>query len=330
MTLEAIPWMIKGGIHSENSGRRVLYKATNGSEGVSGIGDLAVKQTAVASSTIQVMPGGATMLSRYPGVKGESYDGQVTAAESLVVPANSTGSVRYDMVIARIDDWNMPGGQAVPATLPTSTVPAFKLQIITNVNSSYRKASQLGLNYPAIALARITMPANTTTVAQSQILNLREMTMPRRQRALLTKSLVPGQEETLNSTTTQTFPAAAIWITECPEWASRARVSARWNGVLYPPGSSYGTSFAKIGTNDPAVVATQEVAWDTPNAAGNMRTNWEAADDVAIPAGLRGKSIDVRLIGKLTSGLSAARPQVTAYSSVVLDIEWLEAPAEDA
>mgnify|MGYP003297990314 CR=1 FL=1 len=57
---------------------------------------------------------------------------------------------------------------------------------------------------------------------------LREMTSPRRLRNLLTKAMVTGQEDTLNNTSGEVFPSAGTWVTEVPEWASRARVLARW------------------------------------------------------------------------------------------------------
>jgi hypothetical protein len=332
MAVENIPWMIEGGIHTAASGRRVLNKATGGAEGVAAIGDLRVRQAAIANGTVIVAPGGATMVSRYPGVKGESYDGQNNSDTVVAVPANGGGSTRYDMVIARIDDWNMPGGQTKPQALPTSTVPVFKLQVVTGVSSTAKKAKDLNLNYPAIALARLAVPAGTAAITQAMIFDLREVAVPRRQRALLTRQLTAG--DTANLTVVggagQQWPLNSF-VTEVPEWATRARVVADWRMVRVPAGNAFGRIWFRLGVGDPAVVTSQQGFYDSANATNTSRINYGVADDLAVPAGLRGKSITCAMFGfREDSGGAGAAPRMDAFSSIVLDIEWLEAPAEDA
>jgi hypothetical protein len=332
MTVENIPWMIEGGLHSAASGRRVLYKATGGAEGVAGIGDLRVHQAAIANGTVLVEPGGAVMVSRYPNVKGQSYDGQVTAQHVVNVAANGGGSTRYDLVIARIDDWNYAGQQAKPAVLPTDTVPAFKLTTIQGVPSTTKTAKERNLGYPAIALARIAMPAGTSAVTDAMITPLREVAVPRRQRALLTRALTTGSTDVLTAKTAagESWPNE-LWMQEIPEWASRARIVANWGGVRFPANSNaFGNVWVTLGWNDPAVVSTQTVRYDAPAVGNVTRQSLSAADDIAIPAGLRGKAVYMGVWGNVDPSQATAGPSLDGGSSVVLDIEFLEAPAEDA
>src|SRR4051794_20120017 len=136
MPLENIPWAVLDGITSASTGRMLAYTASGGEEGVAGIGDLLVRQTAVASGSVRVSSGGAILVNRYPGVKNESYFARAGDETLVAVPQNAGGSTRYDMLVVRIDDWNFAGAQAKPQTLPTNAVPVSKFQLITGVSSS--------------------------------------------------------------------------------------------------------------------------------------------------------------------------------------------------
>src|SRR5690242_5446929 len=154
MAFDPMPLAVKGGIHSEALLRMVAFRAAEGGEGVSGIGDLMVRQQSVASGNVDIAVGGATLVNRYPGVVNESYVGRASSLTSVAIAPNAGGATRYDLVIARIDDWNFPGSQAVPGALPTATVPVFKPVVLSGVAAT-ATARSLGLAYPAISLARI-------------------------------------------------------------------------------------------------------------------------------------------------------------------------------
>lgn len=334
MTVENIPWMIHGGKHSAASGRRVLFKATGGGEGVAAIGDCKVVQNGVANGTVITGPGGCTLRSRYPGIRGESYDGQVLTDTAVAIAPNGGGATRYDMVIMRIDDWNFPGQQSVPAGLPRDDVPVTKLAVIQGVAATAKTALDAvpNLAYPAVALARIAIPAGTSAITNAMITDLRKMAVARKEPAMRAKSLVAADAETLTNTTAagEQWPNAALFTVECPEWASRAVVSLRLNGVRVPVGNAWGQIWARIGHGEPDVITTPSTTFDTPNSTSTARESWECASEVAVPASLRGKTLTVLPMGKI-DGMSgaAARPSMDGGSSVVLDIQWVEAPAAD-
>lgn len=328
MTVENIPWMIQGGLHSAASGRRVLNKATGGAEGVAGIGDLRVHQAAVANGTVLIEPGGATMVSRYPGVKGQSYDGQVTATEVLAIAPNGGGSTRYDLVIARIDDWNYAGQQAVPASLPTDTVPAFKITKIQGVASTVKTAKELNLGYPAIALARIAIPAATGAITDAMITPLREVAVPRRLRNIRTVAVTGGTTDDLD-VSGEYWPNAIAGTIEIPEWATRARIVAQWFGIVAFTGSTrYGSLWVRLAAGTPSVIDSQSTGYDLNGVANSSRNTYGAADDIAIPAAIRGTTVNIAAVGSIGGG-AGAYLRADGLSSVVLDVEFLEAPAED-
>jgi len=331
MPLENIPWAVLGGITSPSIGRMLAFHATAGEEGVGGVGDFLVRQTAVASGDVRIAPGGATIVSRYPGVQNESYMTRAGDETLVAIPQNAGGSTRYDLIVARIDDWNFAGAQATPDVLPTDEVPVGKFQVITGVPSNIKRAKELNLNYPAVALARVAIPAATAAVTQAMITDLREKVQPRRLRQLLTRAIVSGGEDSLTATSAagESFPDN-LWTIEVPDWATRARIVATWNGVTIKTGSANGLLWVQLGYGRADLVKTQTTGWDTTAITNQQRQTWGAADDVAIPSTMRGQSINVGLWANIPTGTGSNRnPILDAGSSVVLDIEFLEAPSED-
>jgi hypothetical protein len=329
MAVENIPWMIKGGKHSEGSGRRVLFHATGGAEGISSIGDLRVQQQAVATGTVKISTGSCVMVNRYPGAFNESYDGKNASETTIAIAPNGGGSTRYDLIIARIDDWNYAGQQATPDPLPTDTVPAFKFAVISGVAGTVKTAKQLNLAYPAIALARIAVPAATSAITQAMITDLREKAVPRRQRNVNAYSVVGATVDNLDAGAGEAFPNGAAFNVEVPEWATQARVTCTWYGVKIPSGSTRtGYLMLKIGAGRADVITTQASAFDNTGVANASRNTMGLADTRSIPATMRGQTVAIWPFGQPTGG-AGGYISADALSSCVTDIEWLEAPTED-
>ena len=336
MALENIAWSITGGIVSASLARMLAFQATGGEEGVAGIGDFGVRQAAVAGASIRISNGGAVLVSRYPGVKNESY--MVRAGDETVVsyPANNTGSTRYDLVVVRVDDWNFPGQQAQPGTLPTNAIATAKFQVITGVPSTTKTASQLGLGYPAVALARVAVPASTSTITQAMITDVREKAVPRRKRDLRALSVITGGEDTID--VTSAYPSGGEywpdqgWTVEIPSWATQVRLVANWGGVLFGPGGSYGFIWARIGANRPDVLNCQRSQFDsTATSSGDYsRLTLTVADTMEIPPSMRGQSVLVALMGSSAVTFPVGRrAKLDASSSVYFDMEFIEAASED-
>lgn len=333
MPVENIPWAIEGGKHTAGAARRVLHKGTGGAEGVAGFADLRVRQAAVANGTVIVSAGGAVMVSRYAGVRGESYDGENLSDTVLNVTANGSGALRYDLVIARIDDWNFPGQQAKPASLPTDTVPAFKLAVITGVSAATRTAKELNLGYPAIALARIALPAATSAVTQAMILDLRKKVNPLRERFLGLKSIPNGSTSVLDKTQAQgdeIFPVEGSWTVDVPEWATRLKLKLDFNALVAPPGGgAAGYLWARIGAGRSDAFITETTQYDTTTSTSYFRFSTAVVAELAVPKAMRGQTISIQSWGRYVNGDAGKYISADWASNVSLDVEWVEAPTED-
>lgn len=333
MALENIALAVDGGIVSASLMRMLAYQATGGEEGVGGIGDMAVRQTAIASSQVRIAAGGAVLVNRYPGVQNESYMIRAGDETLLDIPANGGSTPRTDMVIAYVDDWNMPGGSPLPpgTVLPTNSVATAKYRVYTGIPAGLTKASQLNLSYPAIALAVLTVPPATAAITQAMITNVRRKAVPRRQDVTLTKALIAGQEDALDTAgpAVEIWPNAAVWPVEVPEWAARCRVRATWSGVNIPAGSTRsGGVYAYIGQGNAAGFATQKTGLKAPGSTQPGRATVTMSDDVAIPKGLRGVTSNMQLMGSLDGG-AGGYPTIDSYSSVSLELTFIEASTED-
>ncbi len=330
MAFENIPWMTHGGKHSASLGRMVAYMATGGAEGVQSLGDLRVRAAAIANGTVIVGPGGAVMVSRYAGDINESYVGRVPSDTVVNVPANGGGSTRYDLVIARVDDWNKPGGQATPGALPTDTVAVFKAQVITGVAAGVKTAKELNLGYPAIALARIALPAGTSAVTNAMITPLREMAQPRRKRDFRVLNQKVGRNNTLTVTAAagEQFPNDGVFTVEVPDWATEVRLKETLDGISVPAGTAYASIWVRFGNGRADVVNTEVSLVDLTSArADPSRVTAGNAATILIPATMRGQSITVLLMGRKLGG--TVNLGADAATALALDMEFIEAAAED-
>lgn len=328
MAMERVPYLVGGGFeHSAEVMRSALAASTSGAEGIVTPGDFKVTPLAVPGTSVVVAPGNALIRNSYQGGAAQSY--AVRAPSQTEFPIVATGSAggRTDLVVARIDDPTYAGSGFDPATFE-----AAKLEVIRGVPAATRTAAELGLSYPAIALARITLPASTGTVTAGMITDLRVMALPRKERQLYVHPLVAGDGTKVLTTTAvegMYWPNVTSWRVDVPSWAQRVRVIGQIGGVLLPAagGNAWGRIWVRIGgMSDPDGMNTQETSWDLPsNLVGNVRQAWIYGDDRAVPAGMRGRDVTLatraRVIG---SDGPESRPVADSLSVVTIDIEFYE------
>lgn len=328
MAMERVPYLVGGGFeHSAEVMRSALAASTSGAEGLVSPGDFKVTPLPVPGTSIIVGPGNALIRNNYGGGGAQTY--AVRAPQQTELPIQATGSAggRTDLIVARVDDPTYAGTEFDPETYE-----AAKFEVIRGVPASTRTASQLGLSYPAIALARVTLPTSTGTVTAGTITDLRKLAQPRKERHLFVRPLVQGdgvRRLANEDDTGQYWPDVTAWRVEVPEWAQRVRMVAQWGGVslLAGGGNSYGRLWIRLGsTEDSAGVNSQETSWDLPDGlVGNVREAWMGGDDRAVPAALRGRDIPVGLRGRVRGADTAAsKPQLDSVSVVSLDLEFYE------
>lgn len=327
MAWDSVPWFVGGGAqHSPEVARLLAYAATSGAEGIVDVGDLKVSPLAVPGGSVRVSPGAAIIRDRTSGAGNQSYVARMATEDTIAVSPTGSGGGRSDLVVARIEDPFVAGAPWQDPTDPT-VGPYVYTRIIPNVPAGTKDVKSLNLGYSAIPLARIDLPASTGTVQASHIVDLRKVARPRRDRQLRTTALSQGNTDALTIYSpigNERWPDVTYTL-DIPEWATAAKVIATWSGVQFPPGNSYGSVFVLLGYQDPGGdVRTQTVRYDTPGATNNSRATIVLADDVVIPAHLRGKSVVCELVGTAEGGTQAAQPILDWASAISLDIEFVE------
>lgn len=334
---DGVPWWTGGEAeHSDETARLLAYVASQGSEGIIGINDLQVRAQVTPNGTIRVLPGACIIRNRAASATYQSYAARLPTTDSPVtVPPTTSAGGRTDLVIARVENPNVPGE---PWQQPGNRAdgPYIFTRLIQGVPAGTTDVRQVSsrVNDSAITLARITQPASNSVVTQAMITSLRQMAMPRTKTRVFGHSIIVAEAETLASTATdgEYWPnvAGTFFQVDVPEWATRLALRAEWSQVLVPAGNGYGNVWARVGGNATNAFDTQRSSWDSPGSTNNQRASWSVADDVAIPASMRGTNISIGFKGKITSiSATAARPVLDAASSISLITSFFEAPAED-
>ena len=333
MALDKTPWLVGGGAeHSAEVARLLAHVATAGAEGIIGAGSLAVRAQATPGPSVRVAPGAAAILNRYAGGAQQTY--VLRNASQTTVPISATGSSggRTDLVVARILDPQYQG----QAPSDPNAFDYSRLEVIEGVPAGTTSAAQLGLSYPAIALARVTLPASTATVTSSMIRDLRAVANPRTEDVWRVRPQVMADGgETLTATREggEWFPnTGAEQQVFIPEWATRVQMEFTWAGIRYAIGNSWGEMWVEWGPGIGGLNGTQDrqykanpFPWDMVDNSSVYRTNWICLDDMPIPAALRGMTQTFVGKAKILGG-TPGMVSVDFRSGVALKLRFLEAP----
>lgn len=328
MALDSTPWFVGGGAqHSPEVARLLAYASTSGAEGIVEPASLAVKAQSTPNGTVSVRPGAAIILNRYAGGSQQSYMLRNASSTSVPIPATTSTGGRTDAIVARVLD---PQYEGAAPTDPV-TFQYAQLVRVPSVSASLKNIEQLALPYPAVLLARVTLPASTATVTNSMITDLREVALPRREDVWRPRALATPDMETLTASPTgpgEYFPNnGGPQIIAIPKWATRAQIRCEWLGVRYAAGNAFGQMWVEYG---PYLAAsqrersTQKYQFDTPAATNVSRANWIVVDDVYIPASYRGTEQmfvpKAQRLGGVTNSVS-----LDAVSGMNVQVRFLEA-----
>ena len=332
MAMERVPYLVGGGFeHSAEVMRAMLAASTSGAEGIVTPGDFKVRPLSVPGTSVRVAPGNALIRNSYGGGQAQTY--ACRAGSETQVPIEATGSAgsRTDLIVARIDDPTYQGGAFDPLTFE-----AARFEVIQGVPASTKTVAGLGLSYPAIALARVTLPASTGTVTSAMITDLRALAQPRKERHLFVHPMTQadGIVRIVNRRDIGDWwpnpDTITGWRIDVPEWAQRVRIIGQAGGVLIRRGSAnaWGRVWARIGSQyDGTGIDTQETSWDLASGTtGNHRESWITGADRAVPAGLRGATNQMLgMRGRvISSDNDDSLPVLDSLSVVSLDVEFYE------
>lgn len=322
---DPVAFSIDGGRHPASLLRSLAYAALSGEEGVITPDDCKVTQLSVAGTQVQISTGAVAVLNRFDAIVDQLYIANARSVSKLDV-APTTGILRSDMVVLRIRD-----PQYESLSIPAGQAPTYQYvvpEIIQGVPSSAMTAAELNLGYPAVALARIDLPTNTTNITAAMIKELRKLARPRTLPDQQTVTHAAGYSQKLTAGTMTPWATSAGRNIFIPKWAKKAIIEVSMGGVKASAGGVFGVLRARLGASGSQYAAlTKQIGYDinTPAANNYDRTVILIADTVALADQIRGTTQPFAIEG-LKSGYDATI-EVDENTSISTKVTFMESVA---
>lgn len=307
--------------------RRGLY-ATSKSQGIAGVGDLKVLPLSVPGNGFRVSPGSALVYNKYVTPIRESYSVGAPTEDifgSGGMPA-SIGSPRSHLVAVMVGDpqYSNAGHPYFPATFPGLNDPLTyqytRTWLFQNVPAGSGQAwLDANVPYPALALARLDVPASTTTIQASHIVDLRTMANPRTLDVQWNQAVVGADVlAVVTAFTYKPWPAAAAKAIDIPSWATKCYVDAYIYGFVQGGGAAIVDAAMRVGINGGSVGAQSVFYSPVAEAAGRKLVLLGAP--IAISAAERGttKTFEIQATYSNTSMNNALATDTRTSASVHL------------
>lgn len=337
MTLQVDSWAVSGAQSSARIARLQLQSGTASGSGVVNSDHLQVRELNVPGTSVRITSGGATILGEEMEFQGSYFAFNVGDAE-LEIAATGSGAGRSDLVVLRVEDSNING---TSWSHDVTTEPVYYFRVIEGVSGS---AAEVPSGMTAIPLARIDIPESTATITQSMITDVRVPANPKSQRVLRvqrggTKSNGVDWDEAGNpagqAPNFERWPQHD-WTVTIPAWATQVQVLAEWtNTFLKPTGETAGTQDARgelwIGLVGTETVTTTPSAYNfnQTSETNGYRCSTSNKDQIAVPAALRGATVDVRMYCQGTPDQDG-RLVADDFANFSVDLEFLEVAAPEA
>jgi hypothetical protein len=320
MTLKNAPWAIDGALTTSALARLATYAASGGQSGVIRPADLKVSTLAVPGNGVRIAAGGALVMNRYQTSINEAY--VVSNPSTHTVPSGSmpasNPATSYYLVCVVVGDpeFSSVGHPYMPSSIPAEDAPDFEYVrvVVVPCSSTTTRFDQLGLNYPAYALARLEIPASTTTITSGMIVDVRDLANARELRKVLAASPTANVQLTSSSFTDTWIsykPTVAI-----PVWATRATVTvtiAQTFGI----DAVVGSLRAKLGA-----LVGPTVTYDINDSGNGYRTAFTfTLADVDVTA-LAGTNQVLAIEALRSSG--AGRLETRGGTQVIYDVQFSE------
>ncbi|MFH8466054.1 hypothetical protein [Streptomyces sp. NPDC017991] len=323
MAWDSVPWFTEGGAeHSSEVARLLAYAAFGGAEGVVGSADLQVKALSTPAAAVQIRTGACALINRAQGGAYQAYAARLPVADQ--VPIAATGvSARSDLIVARVEN-PYSYGETWPNPSNPKIGPYVYTRVISGVSKTTTSVRQVRSGDSAIALARIDIPANTTTVTQAMIKDLRSMVAPRRDRRIYTA--FPGTLSTLTYSDNKwhNWPGdPARWDIDVPAWATRLKIITTIAGLRMTKADVYASMQNVFGT-----IQGQNTVIDDDTGNQTRRQTIVIADNMSISSALRGTTQRLYLQTYMSKS-ETGDLSVDGSTSIVADVEFVEAPDEE-
>lgn len=330
MTFENAAYAINGAEISAALARRALYsEARQG--GIVQKDDLKVSPLAVPGVGVVISEGVGLVLNGYQDDPNEVYvvsnPGGHTLPPMEMPAANPAARSFIVAVVVGDPDFSQSGHPWMPSDgIPAGQESTFQYVRPTLIPVADANVTSLDVGYPALELARLDIPANTTTITGAMITDLRKLASPRQSQEIFVGA-------PWSSSSTDVIPsgnAYADWgakykpTVRVPSWAKRAIVVASINGVRLtdPSKNVTGGVRTQLGT-----VSGPATSFDIPlGTSGPQRLNLQTAGEYSI-AGIAGTTVDLRVEGYESNPAAPTADQrltLQSGSQIIFDVRFFE------
>ncbi|MFE6412539.1 hypothetical protein ACFVOR_37030 [Streptomyces sp. NPDC057837] len=311
MALFARPILTNGATHPAQQFRMLVRDLANGAEGITQGDDLKVTQRSTPGGGVTVGDGSGVIRGRANTFQGH-YSVCNIGSVNIDIAATGSGAGRSDMLIVRVEDPDYEG------SLDPQVDQVTYFQVISNVSSS---ATTIPDGRTGIPLARIDIPASTSTITDAMITDLRKVANPRRTRTLVTQSPASLSSGIGSSTSYSYFSTAAGWNIAIPDWATKAIVKIDVSPIRYDLGNFWGQISATFGSS----LTVQPTTLDDNQGSGTRRIPAIIADTLTLPASYRGTTQLLRVRAAAMATGQTGRIYVDSGTTLVADVQFEEA-----
>lgn len=238
MTFENTAWAINGSQLGSSLARRAEFAAVGGAQGIVQKADLKVQQLAVPGVGILIGAGVGLISNDYQTVPNETY--VVSNPSSHTIPsaempaANPSAKSYIVAVVVGDPDFSQTGHPWMGSDDPPAGQEITFQYVRPTLIEVSAGATTLNVDYPALVLARIDVPANTTTITNSMIVDLRALARPRQEQHIFVGNpwtaaspvYIPSGSAFADWGSAQFAPSVKV-----PSWAKRAIIVTSINGV---------------------------------------------------------------------------------------------------
>lgn len=287
MTLEGVPWYVRGAVHSPEVARVLAYAASGGREGIIGTTDLKVKASNIPDGNIHIQPGAGVALNRFGGGASQAYVVRNVGDEVKAMTAQGSSGARYDLVALIVEDPDY-AGQPDPADPEDG--PFVRVAVYEGVSSTTKFLYEVDADQTGIALARVKFDASDGTVTQSDITDLRQMLFARSYSVTKMLTLTSGTDA-IPTGAFDTFPVGAEWDVAIPEWANKVALWGIVMGVGMFDGGADGGTTGGLARIELGSINTDSGGYKENAVGPGKRTSvtfGAAEDELDVAVGLRG------------------------------------------
>lgn len=331
MTFNNAAWAIDGPLTTAALARRQTFATSGGSEGIVSKGDLKVLPLATPGVGLRISDGAALLLNRYQSEPRETYT-VLNAGEHTMQSGDMPGSqptAKSYLVCVTIGD--PEGSQVGHPWMGASDPPAGQESTFLYVRpwliecpAGTEHFTELGLNFPALALARLDIPANTTTITDSLIVDLRKLALPK-------SSIVIDHQDAAGTNVLngeggvvgayERWPNQDQLVTTVPEWAVSAKVVGFIEG-----GRKTGAFHAQFRARLEGHGATQVSNINEDGSAGAAdRITINVGGEIPIPEAVRGQQAKFHIEGTPSNASSKNKLETSANNTTaLLQVQFVE------